>query len=93
MTITEWEAVLALPVEPARDHIRGPLDAPASLVEFGDYECPYCGAAYPIVEEITRPCGLRLPATNRAFTTPSLFRISTFCLPGPIVSRIGVIVH
>ena len=50
MTITEWEAVLALPVEPARDHIRGSLDAPVSLVEYGDYECPYCGAAYPIVD-------------------------------------------
>jgi protein-disulfide isomerase len=44
MTITEWEAVLTLPVEPARDHIRGLLDAPVSLVEYGDYECPYCGA-------------------------------------------------
>src|SRR5215204_1907914 len=52
MTITEWEAVLALPVEPARDHIRGPRDAAVMLVEYGDYECPYCGAAYPIVKDV-----------------------------------------
>jgi protein-disulfide isomerase len=67
MTITEWEAVLALPVEPARDHIRGPLDAPVSLVEYGDYECPYCGAAYPIVEEILAQMGDTLQFVYRHF--------------------------
>jgi protein-disulfide isomerase len=67
MTITEWEAVLALPVEPARDHIRGPLDAPVSLVEYGDYECPYCGAAYPIVEEILARMGDMLQFVYRHF--------------------------
>ena len=38
----------------ARDHIQGPLDASIILVEFGDYECPYCGAAYPVVKELQR---------------------------------------
>jgi hypothetical protein len=46
MKISEWEPVLARLVSPKRDHIRGPLSAP------GDYECPYCGAAQPIIDEI-----------------------------------------
>jgi protein-disulfide isomerase len=36
----------------ARDHIQGSPDAGIVLLEYGDYECPYCGAAYPIVKEL-----------------------------------------
>ena len=43
---------LVLPVTPERDHIRGPVTAPITLLEYGDYECPYCGAAHPIVHEV-----------------------------------------
>jgi protein-disulfide isomerase len=44
---------LTVPVS-ASDHIRGDESAPVTLIEYGDYQCPYCGAAYPIVEELLR---------------------------------------
>src|SRR6266581_2664516 len=49
------------------DHIRGPAAAPLTLVEYGDYECPYCGAAYPIVKEIERILGAELRSVFRNF--------------------------
>jgi Na+/H+ antiporter NhaA len=48
---------LAVPVDPERDHIRGPIDAPVTLVEYGDFECPYCGRAEPVVRELLRDFG------------------------------------
>ncbi len=44
-------------VDAERDHIRGPLDAPVTIVEYGDYECPYCGQAEPVVRELLREHG------------------------------------
>jgi len=43
---------LAVPVDPDRDHIRGPIEAPVTLLEYGDFECPYCGRAEPILREL-----------------------------------------
>jgi len=57
---------LVLPVGP-RDHIQGPADAPVTLVEYGDFECPHCGAAYPIVKGIQRSMGEDLRFVYRHF--------------------------
>jgi|SRR5579871_376029 protein-disulfide isomerase len=38
----------------AHDHIQGPADSGLVLLEYGDYECPYCGAAYPVVKELQK---------------------------------------
>jgi Na+/H+ antiporter NhaA/protein-disulfide isomerase len=48
---------LAEPVDPERDHIRGPADAPVTLVEYGDFQCPYCGRAEPAVRELLAAFG------------------------------------
>jgi Na+/H+ antiporter NhaA len=48
---------LADPVDPERDHIRGSLDAPVTVLEYGDFECPYCGQAEPVVRELLREHG------------------------------------
>ncbi len=48
---------LAVEVDPERDHVRGPAEAPVTLVEYGDLECPYCGQAEPVVRELLREFG------------------------------------
>jgi Na+/H+ antiporter NhaA len=48
---------LADPIDPDRDHVRGPRDAPLTLVEYADFECPYCGQAEPIVRELLADSG------------------------------------
>ena len=57
---------LVLPVG-ARDHAQGPADAPVTLVEYGDYECPHCGRAYPIVKKVQKHFGERLRFVFRNF--------------------------
>lgn len=57
---------LAVSVQ-AQDHIRGNPNAPLTLLEYGDYQCPYCGAAYPIVEQVRQHFGDRLRFAFRHF--------------------------
>ena len=45
------------PVEPDHDHIRGPSGAPVTVVEYGDFECLYCGQAEPVVRELLAETG------------------------------------
>jgi Na+/H+ antiporter NhaA len=48
---------LADPVDPDRDHYRGPEQSPVTLVEYGDFQCPYCGRAEPVVRELLADFG------------------------------------
>ena len=50
-----------------RDHVQGPASAPVTLVEYGDYECPYCRAAVPIVRELQTLLGDQLRYVFRHF--------------------------
>ncbi|HEY2202356.1 MAG TPA: DsbA family protein [Solirubrobacteraceae bacterium] len=64
---TTWESRLVVPVAEGRDHIQGSADAPVTLVEYGDFQCPYCGRAYPIVKEVQARMGDRLRFVFRNF--------------------------
>ena len=59
-------ATLKPPVGP-KDHMQGAPDAPVTLVEYGDYECPYCGEAYPIVKAIQERLGDQMCFVFRNF--------------------------
>jgi Na+/H+ antiporter NhaA len=48
---------LYIDVDPERDHVRGPMEAPVTVVEYGDFECPFCGRAEPVVRELLREFG------------------------------------
>jgi protein-disulfide isomerase len=57
---------MTLPVGP-RDHARGPDSTPVTLVEYGDFECPHCGAAFPMVKELEARFAGRLRFVYRHF--------------------------
>ena len=67
MSRTQWAAELTAPVTLERDHIQGPSDAAVTLVQYGDYECPYCGEAYPIIKDVQSRMGKRLRFVFRNF--------------------------
>ncbi len=64
---------LAIPVS-NKDHIRGPENAPVTLVEYGDFQCDNCGEAYPIVKELQRRMGSRLRLVFRNFPLVEIHR-------------------
>jgi protein-disulfide isomerase len=64
---------LAVPVN-ERDHAQGSPGAPVTLVEYGDYECAYCGRAYPVVKELRRRLGDRLRFVFRNFPLNTIHR-------------------
>jgi protein-disulfide isomerase len=66
MKLREHQPKLHIPVND-KDHAQGPPDAPVTLVEYGDYECPYCGKAYPAVRRIQRKLGAKLRFVFRNF--------------------------
>lgn len=51
---------LVRPVDPERDHIVGPVDAPLTIVEYGDYQCPFCSRASGSIDEVRAALGDRL---------------------------------
>jgi protein-disulfide isomerase len=65
-TTTIPNTKLTVPIE-GRDHLQGKISAPITLLEYGDYECPYCGEAYPIVKEIQERLGEKLCFAFRNF--------------------------
>ena len=67
----ESSSTLTQPVS-ARDHAEGPADAPLTLVEYGDYQCPYCGAAYPVVKRLQKTLGKKLRFVFRNFPLTQL---------------------
>lgn len=62
---------LTIPVTPERDHIQGSFNAPLTLVEYGDYQCPYCGAAYPETKTVQKQLGSKLRFVFRNFPITS----------------------
>ena len=65
-----WEGGSLEPVG-ARDHVRGPEDAPVTLVKYGDYECPYCGQLHPVLRELRERAGERVRFVFRHFPLDS----------------------
>ena len=59
-------SMLRIPVTDS-DHIRGNVNTQATLVEYGDYECPHCGRAHPVVKEVQRRLGSQLRFVFRNF--------------------------
>jgi protein-disulfide isomerase len=51
----------------SKDHALGPLDAPVTLIEYGDYQCPYCGLAAPVVAQLVKSFGDQLRVAFRHF--------------------------
>jgi protein-disulfide isomerase len=64
-------STLTLPVDADHDRILGPVDAPLTLVEYGDFECPYCGRAYYELKDVEEQMGAQLRFVFRNFPITS----------------------
>lgn len=64
-------ATLKAPIND-QDHIQGNVKASCTLLEYGDYECPHCGAAYPLVKELEKNFGKRMRFIYRNFPMTQL---------------------
>jgi Thioredoxin len=90
---------LTPPVDPARDHLRGARHAAVTLVEYGDFQCPYCGDAYPVVLDLLEQFGnglrLRVEEDVRSATrsgvpsTPRFFVNAVIHLGSPTRGELG----
>ncbi|MFL6487326.1 MAG: DsbA family protein [Nitrososphaera sp.] len=58
---------LTVPVSIGLDHIRGSVNAPITIVEYGDFECPYTGGAYPVIKELTKQFNEKIYLVFRNF--------------------------
>ncbi|MDR5760864.1 thioredoxin domain-containing protein [Caballeronia sp. LZ035] len=83
-------STLYLPVS-AIDHVQGASDAPVTLVEYGDFQCPYCGAMHQVIKEIQRVMGAKLRFVFRHFPLTELhehaLRAARFAEAGATVER------
>lgn len=66
------------------DHIQGKKDADIVIVEYGDYQCPYCGAAYPVLKEIMKKYGKQIKFVFRNFP---LSEMHQYARPAAIVAE------
>jgi protein-disulfide isomerase len=66
MTVSDTTSTLTPPVGD-HDHAQGPAKAKVTLVEYGDYECPYCGSAHPIVKRLQKKMGPQMRFVFRNF--------------------------
>ncbi|MFC8370830.1 Na+/H+ antiporter NhaA [Streptomyces sp. CB02400] len=71
-TDADLPRTLARPVDPATDHITGPADAPLTLVEYGDFECPYCARATGVTKELRERFGDRFRYVFRHLPLPDV---------------------
>ena|SRR5436190_1453269 len=76
-TVTPVDSIdlsrLLLPIRPM-DHVRGPEDAPYTLVEYGDYECPDCGHLYVILRDLQKDIASRLRIVFRHYPLSGIHR-------------------
>jgi protein-disulfide isomerase len=68
-------ATLKVPVD-SQDHVQGSPEAAITLVEYGDYECPHCGHAYPIVKQVQKHFGKRLRFVFRNFPLKEIHQMA-----------------